>query len=52
MKRALLALALSASLLLSPALAAETATFSDVSAGAWYAPYVEACAQEIGRAHV
>ena len=46
MKRALLALALSASLLLSPALAAETATFSDVSAGAWYAPYVEACAQD------
>ena len=35
MKRALLALALSASLLLSPALAAETATFSDVSAPTW-----------------
>ena len=30
--------------LLSPALAAES-TFPDVSSNAWYAPYVQACAQ-------
>ena len=46
MKRVLLTLTLSASLLLSPALAAEAVTFTDVAADAWYAPYVEACAQD------
>lgn len=46
MKRLLLSLTLSASLLLSPALAAEAATFTDVESDTWYAPYVEACAQD------
>ena len=46
MKRVLLTLTLSASLLLSPARAAEAVTFTDVAADAWYAPYVEACAQD------
>lgn len=41
-----LTLTLSTSLLLSPALAVETGGFTDVDANAWYAPYVEACAQE------
>ena len=46
MKKLLLSLTLSASLLLSPALAAEAVTFTDVAADAWYAPYVEACAED------
>lgn len=46
MKKLLLSLTLSASLLLTPALAAEAVTFTDVAADAWYAPYVAACAQD------
>ena len=45
MKKMLISLTLSASLLLSPAYAVESG-FSDVPPGTWYAPYVEACAQE------
>ena len=46
MKKLLLSLTLSASLLLTPALAAEAVTFTDVAADAWYAPYVAACAED------
>lgn len=46
MKKLLLSLTLSASLLLSPALAAEAVTFTDVESDTWYAPYVEACTQD------
>lgn len=46
MKKLLLSLTLSASLLVTPALAAEAVTFTDVAADAWYAPYVEACAED------
>ena len=46
MKKLLLSLTLSASLLVTPALAAEAVTFTDVAADTWYAPYVEACAED------
>ena len=45
-KRLLLSLTLSGALLLSTALAAEGARFTDVASDAWYAPYVEVCARE------
>ena len=46
MKKLLLSLTLSGALLLSTALAAEGARFTDVASDAWYAPYVEVCARE------
>lgn len=46
MKKLLLSLTLSASLLVTPALAAAAVTFTDVAADTWYAPYVEACAED------